>query len=65
MKNLSIVGLTFVFTVLAFLFSVRADTARNPIIWADVPDPSMIRVGGTGGWSATPTTFLAILTRWI
>ncbi len=35
------------------LFSVRADTARNPIIHADVPDMAMIRVGDTYYMSST------------
>jgi len=39
-----------------YLFSsvpVLAERARNPVIWADVPDPSVIRVGDTYYMSST------------
>ncbi len=32
---------------------VRADSARNPVLWADVPDMAMIRVGDTYYMSST------------
>jgi beta-xylosidase len=35
------------------LLPVRADPAQNPIIWADVPDLAMIRVGDTYYMSST------------
>jgi beta-xylosidase len=36
-----------------FAQPVRAGNAQNPIIWADVPDPSVIRVGDTYYMSST------------
>lgn len=44
-----------VWLVLALLFTLAADAeqARNPIIWADVPDMAMIRVGDTYYMSST------------
>jgi beta-xylosidase len=36
-----------------FALHVRAGSARNPIIWADVPDPAVIRVGDTYYMSST------------
>jgi beta-xylosidase len=35
------------------LVSVQAGPARNPIIWADVPDVAVIRVGDTYYMSST------------
>ncbi|MCF7668969.1 MAG: glycoside hydrolase 43 family protein [Verrucomicrobia bacterium] len=35
------------------LVSLKAEPARNPVIWADVPDMSMIRVGDTYYMSST------------
>lgn len=32
---------------------VRADSAQNPIVYADVPDMAMIRVGATYYMSST------------
>ena len=44
-----------IFTLLAFSYSVLAQegSAKNPIIYADVPDLSMIRVGDTYYMSST------------
>jgi beta-xylosidase len=53
MKNLYIAGLAFVCAGLAGLFPVHADNARNSIIYADVPDMAMIRVGDTYYMSST------------
>ena len=33
--------------------SIQAELARNPIIWADVPDVAAIRVGDTYYMSST------------
>jgi beta-xylosidase len=33
--------------------TVQAKPARNPVIWADVPDPAIIRVGDTYYMSST------------
>ena len=53
-------NLTFICTILIFLWAtIFADAqenlvkAKNPIIWADVPDMSMIRVGDTYYMSST------------
>ena len=46
----------FGFLVLVFLFivsSLQAQTAKNPIMYADVPDMSIIRVGNTYYMSST------------
>src|ERR1044072_5096839 len=44
----------FVITTLVFAaVCARAETARNPIIYADVPDMAMIRVGDTYYMSST------------
>jgi len=46
----------FGFLVLVFLFivsSLQAQTAKNPIMYADVPDMSVIRVGNTYYMSST------------
>jgi len=42
-----------VFAALVAVQPVRAETARNPIIYADVPDMAMIRVGDTYYMSST------------
>jgi beta-xylosidase len=42
-----------VFAALFAIQPVRAETARNPIIYADVPDLAMIRVGDTYYMSST------------
>lgn len=39
--------------LLLWAFTLRAQTARNPIIFADVPDMAMIRVGNTYYMSST------------
>ena len=39
--------------IAGFALHVRADNAQNPIIWADVPDPSVIRVDDTYYMSST------------
>ena len=36
-----------------FIFFLQAQTAKNPIIFADVPDMSMVRVGDTYYMSST------------
>jgi beta-xylosidase len=41
------------FMVLAALFNEASAQAKNPIIYADVPDMSMVRVGGTYYMSST------------
>ena len=38
---------------LSFVSQVQAEPAKNPVIWADVPDLSMIRVGDTYYMSST------------
>jgi beta-xylosidase len=43
----------FAFASLSVVFPVRAENARNPIIWADVPDVAVIRVGDTYYMSST------------
>lgn len=40
-------------TALFFGAAAHAQQARNPILWADVPDPAMIRVGDTYYMSST------------
>lgn len=54
MKDIMRVKLT-VFLILFYvsLTSISAQVARNPIIWADVPDVSTIRVGDTYYMSST------------
>lgn len=44
-----------IIVILAYLFPllVQTEAARNPVIWADVPDMSMIRVGDTYYMSST------------
>ena len=42
-----------VFAYFSVIFSVQAQNAKNPIIFADVPDLSMIRVDGTYYMSST------------
>jgi len=39
--------------LLLWAFTIRAQTARNPILFADVPDMAMIRVGDTYYMSST------------
>ena len=49
-------ALLFLFLAMTTLLSVsatHAQQARNPIIWADVPDMAMIRVGDTYYMSST------------
>src|SRR3954464_11116252 len=41
------------FAYLSVIFSVQAQNAKNPVIFADVPDLSMIRVGDTYYMSST------------
>ena len=43
----------FVFSVLLWAVPIQAEPARNPIIWADVPDVAAIRVGDTYYMSST------------
>ena len=42
-----------VFAYLSVIFSVQAQNAKNPVVVADVPDLSMIRVGDTYYMSST------------
>src|SRR3954464_16016753 len=41
------------FAYLSVIFSVQAQNAKNPVIFADVPDMSMMRVGDTYYMSST------------
>src|SRR5512145_1318619 len=50
MKNII---LTVLFTVLAFGFTSAQNKLTNPVIFADVPDPAVIRVGDTYYMSST------------
>src|SRR6185436_19731089 len=44
----------FVVAIIAFIYlPIQAATARNPVIYADVPDMAMIRVGDTFYMSST------------
>ena len=52
MKNLKILTLTLLFS-LVIVTGADAQKAINPIIFADVPDPSIIRVGKTYYMSST------------
>lgn len=52
MKNLKLFTLSLFFVLIA-TFSVNAQKATNPIIFADVPDLSMIRVGKVYYMSST------------
>jgi len=49
-NHLNIVG---IFLSLLILAPVQAEPARNPVIWADVPDVAVIRVGDTYYMSST------------
>lgn len=53
MKKISPVRFAFSSICLAMALMARADNARNPIIFADVPDMAMIRVGDTYYMSST------------
>jgi len=53
MKTSPLKLIAIVLTGLFALLPVRADNARNPVIWADVPDMAMIRVGDTYYMSST------------
>jgi beta-xylosidase len=55
MKKLSIMGLLVVFTLLAGCQTaeVKKQFAHNPLIWADVPDPAVLRVDDTYYMSST------------
>src|SRR5471030_2392743 len=53
MKNLLARTVLFVAAILSSLSIVHAQGAHNPIIYADVPDLSMIRVGDTYYMSST------------
>jgi beta-xylosidase len=46
-------NLSYVIALLAAPYSLRAQKAQNPIIYADVPDMSIIRVGDTYYMSST------------
>jgi len=50
-RPLALAGLLLV--TAASLHAASSDQAQNPIIWADVPDIAMIRVGGTYYMSST------------
>jgi len=43
----------FILALILFPVLVRADSAQNPVIWADVPDVAVIRVGDTYYMSST------------
>lgn len=43
----------FLFSLIPGLFASAQELARNPVIWADVPDVSVIRVGDTYYMSST------------
>ncbi len=49
------IALSFALALAGFFtsLSVRAENAHNPIIWADVPDMAIIRVGDTYYMSST------------
>jgi beta-xylosidase len=53
MKNNFLTCIIFLFIFSAVSASAQRKTARNPIIFADVPDVSMIRVGDTYYMSST------------
>jgi beta-xylosidase len=53
MKNIFLLGLTLACMELPSVLPVQADSAQNPIIYADVPDMAMIRVGDTYYMSST------------
>jgi len=42
-----------VIALIACLIALRTEMAKNPIIWADVPDPSIVRVGDAYYMSST------------
>lgn len=46
-------GLVLLFVQFYFLLYAQADRAQNPVIFADVPDMSMVRVGDTYYMSST------------
>ena len=47
------VGLTVIIILCLSTASAQIRSARNPVIWADVPDMSMIRVGNNYYMSST------------
>lgn len=53
MNNGLLKNSVFVLTVMASMLRVCGDNARNPVIYADVPDMAMIRVGDTYYMSST------------
>lgn len=53
MKNQLFVIVLAIFQGIAATAQVKPDKAQNPVIFADVPDPSMIRVGDTYYMSST------------
>lgn len=52
MKNNQLYLIVILLSILT-LVPVQADPARNPVIWADVPDVAVIRVGDTYYMSST------------
>ena len=52
-KKISQIGFLALASVSLIIFSAQAQTAKNPIIFADVPDLSMIRVGDAYYMSST------------
>jgi xylan 1,4-beta-xylosidase len=52
-KNYALFLFIFVFLVGCQQFEIKKEFARNPLIWADVPDPALLRVGDTYYMSST------------
>jgi beta-xylosidase len=53
MKKINFIAVAVVLMAFSTMLSAQVKTAQNPIIWADVPDLSMIRVGDTYYMSST------------
>ena len=53
MKTCQLQTLAWAFVAFFIGATVQATPARNPIIWADVPDVAVIRVGDTYYMSST------------
>lgn len=47
----------FVSAVLLSVFTLSAETVQNPVIWADIPDPSIVKVGSEYYMSFTTMHF--------
>jgi xylan 1,4-beta-xylosidase len=57
MNVLSIYRIFLTFSVLAIHLCTHAQMATNPVLWADVPDPDIIRVGETYYMTSTTMHF--------